>query len=119
MQCGIDATFEQRQRVASKMVAEDFANAIIRRTTCKLCGEYDESKITVIKDGSSERCAHQWKVLIGDMVEADTDKFTAYGKQYKFMEIRQQVMLTCEICGMISRQDMYSTLSLYKEVPVR
>lgn len=94
--CGNEATFEQRMKVASALGPYDFRRAVREISTCKICGEikqssYDEGQSC----GTSERCAHDWKLNYGQIEEAFSRTYTNAAE----IQLSQSVLLTCNICG--------------------
>jgi len=110
--CGEDATFEQRRQIAAKMNPNDFVSSVQRRMVCRVCGEFKDDYFSEERDGTDSRCSHQWKSLTGD---PSADLVATYKKEFgdcREIRIKQDVILTCEICGASMSKVINSTITL-------
>ncbi|PKP53853.1 MAG: hypothetical protein CVT92_02660 [Bacteroidetes bacterium HGW-Bacteroidetes-1] len=111
--CGEDATFEQRMKVASVMQPADFRSEVFRTFTCKLCGKIETKTLDEgITSGSSERCAHDWKVIADGGVHDIVNTYSNDLGECKEIRVNQKVLLSCVICGKIKNEELKSTLVL-------
>ena len=113
--CGGDATFEQRRQVAAKMEPNDFTSSVQRRMVCKVCGEFRDDYFSEEREGSSSRCSHQWKPLVGDSFENVVSRYEKELGKCKEVRIAQSVILTCEICGATNLKEIKSVIKFIPE----
>ena len=113
--CGEDATFEQRRQIASRMDPEDFNSPIHRRMVCKICGDYRDSCLQGSRNGTTTRCSHQWKPLVGDSFENVVSRYEKELGNCKEVRIFQSVILTCEICGATNLKELKSVIKFIPE----